>query len=450
MNGLKISDENKLFLKTLLALAPPIVLQEIMSASVNIMDAVMIGTRMGIHEITAVGLANQIFFIFAVIVFSLNGGVSVFVGQFYGKNDHESIHKTMGIAFIFNTSLAALFFCLAFFIPEILLNIYSNDPIVIALGAGYLRIIAVSYFFTAIALTRNSSMRAIGQTRIPMISTSITLICNFTFNYISIFVLELGIGGIAAGTVVARFLELIIQQIFIKKYKLPVQANSIKDYFSFDKTFVISFFRVSIFIVFSGIMWSVGTSTYNIAYGFISTEAQGAVQISSAMMQLFQVFGTSLGISTSIIISNTLGKGDIPLAIKYARKCIYSGIVISAIMGTFLIILSPIIIGFYNVDEQVEMYVTRILYVVSVGMMLRVVNFVSLTGILRSGGDTKFVFFVGLIGVWVIAVPLAFIGAIYLNLPVYFVVLLVHAEELFKVCAALLRVRSNKWAKTIV
>ena len=449
MKGLTISDENRLFFKTLLHLAPPVVLQELMAASVNIIDAVMIGQSMGIHEITAVGLSNQIFFIFAVIVFATNGGLSVFVGQFWGKNDKESIHKIMGIAFIFNMLVATLFFSLAVFIPETLISIYSSDPIVIELGASYLRVVAFSYFFVSISFTRNSSMRAIGQTRIPMVSTSITLFCNFIFNYLSIFVFGFGIVGIAAGTVIARFLEICIQQFFIHRYDLPIQS-SLKNYFSFDKTFVISFFRVAIFIMFSGVIWSVGTSTYNVAYGRIGTEAQGAVQISSAMMQLFQVFGTSMGVVTSIIMSNTLGKGDIPLAIRYARKCIYSGIVISSVMAVLLILLSPIIIGFYNVDAQVEQYVSRILYVISIGMILRIINFTALVGILRSGGDTKFTFFVDLIAVWVIGVPLAFIGAVYLNLPVYFVVLLVHMEEVFKACAALLRVRSNKWAKTIV
>lgn len=446
---MKTSTDTKAFLKTLFYLAPPVIFQEVLGAFVNIIDTIMIGRRMGIHEVTAVGLANQIFFLFILMIFGIISGSSVFIGQFWGKGDKKGVHKIMGIGFTLNTLVASLYFCLAFFIPEVLMSVYSSDPIVIELGAEYLRVISFSYLLIAITFTRNSAMRSIGQTRIPMVTTCIALVCNFILNYIFIFILETGLGGVALGTLISRGIELIVQQILIKKYNIPIDTK-IKNYFDFNVTFVKKFFKVSIFIILNEIIWSFGVTTYNIAYGHAGTEAQGAVQISNAMMQIFQVFGNSIAITSSIIISNTLGKGEVNLAIKYSRKCIYSALLISSVMAALLLIFAPIIVGFYNVEPEVEGLITKILYVSAIGMILKSVNFTSLIGVLRSGGDTKFCFYLEVMAVWLIGVPLAFIGAIYLDLPIYIIVLLIHIEELVKFFIALKRVYNNKWANTIV
>lgn len=446
---MKISNENKVFLKRLLFLAPPVILQEVLGALVNIIDTIMIGRSMGIYEVTSVGLANQVFFLFTLVLFGIISGASVFIGQFWGKGDNESIHKVMGIGFLFNLSIATLFFSLAFFIPETLMSVYTEDPIVISLGAEYLRVISFSYFFVAITFTRNSAIRSIGKTHIPMITTFIALSCNFILNYIFIFKLQTGLSGIAFGTLIARGIELGAQQIFIYKLNLPIKAT-LKQYFSFNLGFVKSFLSISIFIILNEVLWAFGVSSYNIAYGRVGTEAQGAVQISASMMQLFQVFGNSIAITTAIIISNTLGKGDIPLAIKYSRKCIGSAVGISSLMATLLIVFAPLIVSFYNVEPQVEYYISRIIYISAIGMILRSVNFTTLVGILRSGGDTKFCFYLEVLSVWLIGVPLAFLGALYFNMPIYMIVLLVHTEELFKFLMSIKRVFGNKWAKTIV
>ncbi|MCL1936030.1 MAG: MATE family efflux transporter [Defluviitaleaceae bacterium] len=444
-----ISSESKIFYKKLFSLATPVITSELLAALVNILDTIMITRGMSIYHVNGAALANRIFFIYVVIFWGAVSACGVFIGQYYGKGDTKNIQKTVGLGLTFSIFTAIAFFIPSFFFPRQMIRIFSLDEPTIELGAMFLRTLSFSYFFVAITFTRNGCMRNTGQTKLPMVTTSVALILNFIFNYIFIFLFNAPLSVVAFGTVIARFVEMCLQHYFIKKYNVPVDGT-IKKYLSYDRKFVKEVFKVGIFIILSTSIWSIGTGIYDIAYGRIGPYAQGAVKISTSLMQLFQVFGISLGVATQIIMTNTLGSGDRELSIRYARKCLKSAVSISSVMAILLIIFAPYIVGIFNADENVTHYVLVLTYIYSGGLILRTGNFVALNGILRSGGDTKFHFYLDLVAVWFIGIPLAFLGAVYFELPIYLVVLIVHSDEMFKFIIGFIRVSSNKWANKIV
>lgn len=444
-----ISSESKAFFKRMKRLSPPIILQEILNALVNIIGIIMVGRAMEINEITAVGIANQIFLSYTLVMVGIVGGCSVFIGQYYGKGDSESIYKVLGIGFTFTMLITFAFFVVAFFYPKILISAYTRNTEVIILGASYIRVVVFSYFLFAFVFLRNVAMRNMGYIHFPMITTGITLCISFIFHYIFIFLLQAPLHIVALAPIIARIFEILVQEFCIRRYNIPIRAP-IKKYFCFDWQYIKNFFKVSIYIVLNMITRAIAVSGYMIAYGFMGIQAQAAVQISNAMLQLLQISASSIGISTGIIMSNTLGAGKIKLAIKYSRICIMFGIVVSMILGVLFIIFAPFFVAFYRVDPQVEHYIIRIIYIASFGMILRTINFINIGGILRGGGDTKFCFILVLISVVFIGLPLSFAGAIWWQLPVYWVVGLVYVEEAFKAVLGLKRVFTNKWANRLV
>ena len=441
--------ENKAFYKRFLTLAFPVVMAELLSALVNIMDTVMITRGMGIYEVTGAALANQFFFIYVVVFWGAAASCGVFIGQYHGKGDTKNIQKTVGLGLTCSLAIMVFFFVPALFFPQAVIRIYSPDPQVIYLGAQFLRTLAWCFPFVAVTFTRNVCMRNTGQTKIPMVTTSTALILNFLGNLILIFGFNAPLSVVAMGTVFARIVELCLQEYLIRKYKVPV-VGTLKQYLTYDRAFVREVFKVGIFIIMATSTWSIGTSVYNIAYGLIGPQAQGAVKISTSLMQLFQVFGTSLGIATQIMMTNALGSGDKQKAVTYAKKCFNTAVGVSLVMGVLLVIFAPWIVGVFGAEGEVRHYVMMLTYLYSVGLVLRTGNFIQYNGILRSGGDTKFHFFADLVAVWCIGIPMAFIGAVWLQWPVYGVVLLVHADEIYKFFLGMWRVKSHKWVKKLV
>ncbi len=444
MNSLR----DKTFLKLAANLAIPIILQDILNSSVNMVDTFMIG-KLGESEVAAVGLANQVFFIYQLILFGITSGSAIFMGQYWGKRDTNSIHKVMGISVSLSLFFAALFSIAAFFAPEKIMELYSQDNTVISLGSQYLGIIIISYFFSAIILSVNAALRATETTKLPMCTTFISLFSNIIFNYIFIFKLGLGVRGAAIATVIARSIELVCQLFLIYRLKTAVAAK-LSNYLKADKEFLKIFFKMTIPVILNEFMWSLGTSIYNMAYKYSGTEAQAAVQISSTIQNLFVVMGTGMGFACSIMVSNALGAGDIKKAISYSRKCLKLSVLLSSFMGLLLFFSADFILMFFDVSETVKEYAYYLFIVTAVGIIIKTYNYTTIIGILRSGGDTRFCLLIDAAGVWLIGIPLAFIGSKFLNLPIYITVALVYAEEVMKLFTTTARVLKNKWAKTII
>ncbi len=446
----KISDENRAFLIKVLLIAVPIICQDLINSLINIADTVMIGS-LGATSITAVSLGNQIFFLFILIVFGINGGAAVFIGQYWGAKEVKSIHKTMGIAMVSAFCVSLLFMLAAQIIPDKLLYIYIRDKEVIKVGVEYLRIVSLTYPFYAISVSLNVANRSTGNTKVPMFTTIITLLTNITLNYVFINIFGLGVKGAAYGTLVARSLEICVQLILIKKLRLPI-LGQIKNYFTADKEYLKMYYKRALPILFNDIVWSVGVSMYTVAYGFVtvSESPQASIQIVNTIKQLFMVVGMGIGSSSGIIIGNLLGANEIEKAKRYSVKFRKTVLVVSICMSVLLYFISPQVLKFFNISETVQRDTMIMLRIMSFTILLQLTNFLNFNGILKPGGDTIFCLRASLIGVWCFGVPMAFLGAVVLDLPIYMVFVMASSEELVKLIISIIRVGSYKWANRII
>ena len=449
-----MSEENKIFFKKVLKVGPPLMVQELLNGMVNLITTFMILNIMGINEIAAIGISNQIFFAFTLTVAGIVHGCSVFIGQYHGKSketggENENIYKVLGLGFTLITSLFVLILFTAIFIPHIIFSIFTPYEEIINLGVSYFRFSIISYFLFSVVFLRNGALRMVGFAKIPMFTTTVSLIVSFALNYFFIFVLAAPIYILALAPVFARLFELLAQQFFIRKYKIPLKAK-ISEYFSFDVKFAKMYFKVGAFIIATMFFRAFAQSGYLAAYGQTGAYQFGALQIANPMLQMFQIFGSAIGVSAGVIISNTLGEGKRELAIKYSRKCLIFGVCFSLFMASLLILTAPFILSSLGVEPNIAHYAYRILIVTGLGMSLRTINFTNIGGILRGGGDTKFGFYVVVAGVMLLGLPLSLLGANVWGLPIYFVVALVYTEELLKAIVGTKRVLTNKWANRLV
>ena len=440
--------KDRIFLRNLGWLAIPIIINEMLNSLINMMDTFMTG-KLGAASVTAIGLGNQGFFLFSLIIFGICSGASIFMGQYWGNNDIKSVHKVMGIAYLMVILDSAIFFVGALFFPEIIMGIYSKDPEVIRLGAGYLRVVGFSYVLTGLIVVNNAALKATRCAMQPMITTFISLIVNIICNSIFIFVMKMGVVGAAFGTLCARTIELITQIVIIKARNNAVLTD-FGDYFKLDKAFLKNYFIITTPVLLNEFMWALGTTVYNIAYKYAGTISQAAVQVANVVQNLFVVFGMGVGASCGILISNALGARDKDKAIDYAKKCTYLAILCSVFLGAVLFTISPFVVNLFDIENEGKHYAELMLWVVSIGMLFKTINYINIVGILRNGGDTIFCFICDTASVWLVGVPMAFLGAKYLGLPIYVVYAMVYSEEVFKTIVSQTRVIRKTWLKTVI
>jgi Na+-driven multidrug efflux pump len=192
-------------------------------------------------------------------------------------------------------------------------------------------------------------------------------------------------------------------------------------------------------------LWSLGITVYNLAYAHIGTESIAAVNIASTVENLAFVLFIGISDATAILIGNKIGSGNGEIAYRYARRSLALATLAALMVGGLILSLRGAWLSLYAVSPQSLAYASRILIVLGLSLWIRVSNLTLVVGVLRSGGDTRFGLFVDTGTIWMVGVPLALLGAFVLRLPVYWVYLMVMAEEAVKYGVLLVRFLSRRW-----
>ncbi|MBU5590457.1 MATE family efflux transporter [Clostridium sp. MSJ-4] len=444
--------KDKKFYKMLVTLALPIIMQNLVSSSLNMVDTLMIGS-LGESSIAAVGLANQVFFLFTLIMFGINSGSGIFIAQYYGKKDKENIHRVIGIGLMCVIIIGSIFTVAAVAFPSDILRIFTKDSVVINSGRGYLRIVGLSYIINAITLCYAFALRCTRQPKIPMFISIIALVSNTILNIIFIYgklgVPAMGVNGAAIATLISRIIEFILMIAIVYRGK-NIVAGKIKNMLDLSKGFMVNFFKVTLPVIFNETFWALGMTMYSMAYARISTEAVASVQIATTVQNIFMVINMGIANAAAVMIGNKIGEREEEEAIRYSKLFSVLSPTVGIVMGTLLIVLAPLILKLFNVSPTTYSDSIKVLRVIGLILPIKFFNSLLVVGILRAGGDTKFSLFLETGSVWLIGVPLSFIGALVLHLPVYGVVALIFIEEIVKSSIGLPRVLSKKWVKNVV
>lgn len=440
-----------IFYTTLLKLAIPIVIQNLITSSVNMIDTVMIG-KIGEVEIAAVGIANQYFFLFNLLITGLTSGAGIFISQYWGQKDESNIRKTLGISFISSVVFSIIFTIGALLVPEAIIRLFNKDPYVIGLGVQYLKIICISYIFTAISLVYGVSSRCIEDTLAPMLVSFLALITNAVLNYILIFghlgFPAMGVRGAALATLIARIVEALVLVVYIygKKGVLAARWHEMVD---LTRTFIERSARTIIPVVINDMFWALAMIIYAIAYGHLGTQAMAAVQITTTVLNVFMVFTFGVAHSAAVMIGHQVGAGNIEESQLYSRRFLKLSVIIGILIGGILALGAPFILSFFNVSKEVYNSALVILYIISATMFIKLIGVTIIIGILRGGGDTGYALKVETLTMWGVGVPLAFLGSFVFKFPVELVFLMVSLEEVTKVAISIRRLRNSDWIRQI-
>ncbi|MFZ5909553.1 MAG: MATE family efflux transporter [Chloroflexota bacterium] len=443
---------DKTFMRAMLGLAIPVAFQQLITASMNMLDVLMVG-QLGEASIAALGLANQIFFLLILFLFGVTSGMAIFTAQFWGKNDVESIHTVMGICLTVAVSVGLLFSLAAILIPETLMRFYTEDPQVVALGASYLRIVGFSYAFMGITTSYMAVLRSITWVKLTVIVSVTAILVKTGLAYLLIFGVgglpALGVRGAAIATTTAWVFESILIVTLSYVLKSPLAANPLT-FFRLDRPFLANVLKTAMPAAANEVFWSVGITIYNAVYARIGTDAIAAININAAIEELAFVAYIGLGNACAVMVGNKIGAGEKDAAFEYGRRFTLLTIGIAVLIGLVIFSARDPVIGLYEISEEAANYVRILMAIFAATTWLRAFNFILFIGALRAGGDTRFAMFMELFSIWAIGVPAALIGGFVLRLPVYGVYLMVLLEEAVKAVVMFRRYISRRWIHDLV
>lgn len=451
---------DRAFYRMAMTVAMPIMLQNLITNVVNMLDNLMVGS-LGTEQMSGVSIVNQLVFVFSLCIFGGLSGVGIFTSQFYGKKDNEGIRYTLRMKLIIAVAISIIALILFinfsdFFISLFLHEVDDSGDVLLTLSFAkeYLAIILVGLLPFALSQVLGGTLRETGNTFVPMVSVVTAVIVNGVFNYLLIFgkagFPELGVKGAAIATVMSRFAELLILVVYVIARRNELEyINGAFRSLKIPGKLLASFASKGIPLMINELLWSGGITALSIAYSLHGISVVAANSIASSVINLFNIAFLSMGMSIGIIAGKSLGAGRHEEAVDVVRKMIALSVAMSIIIGFVVYFTAGGITNFYNTDEASK---TLALYFIQVCAFVMPLNAIANASYftLRSGGKTLITFLFDSGVLWVISVPLAFLLHYAAGLHIKVIFPVVQFTEIIKVIIGISLIRKRVWVKTIV
>lgn len=449
---MKLFVKDKEFYKTLLVIAVPIALQNLVTVMVSMMDTLMIG-QLGEVQLSATSIANQLWFMLMICCFGIAGGANVLLAQYWGKGNLPVMRRIQAITFKVTFAVSLLFVLISQLFPRQFMGIFTPDPETIALGASYLRIVGWSYPLYALANAAIMMLRSVGTVNISVVVYLVSLIVNTSVNYVLIFghfgAPRMEIRGAAVGTALSRCFEFGITIIFLLSKEKKIRF-SLKDLLPNNRDLYRKYIAQSVPVIGNEAMWGIGASMVAVVIGRMGTNFVAANSIYTVLNQLVTVLIFGVGNAALTIVGNTIGTGNYELAKQRAFTLYILGAGIGILAGGLTLGLGPVLIRFYqNLTPETVEILEKIILVGAVIVFFQALAVVGMVGVLRAGGDSRFVFICEASFLWGVAVPLGFLTGLVLGWPAPAVFFILKSDEVLKTMVSTVRILRFRWLRDI-
>ena len=435
------------FFKTVCALAIPVALQSMLQSSFSMVDQIMIG-QLGEINVAAVGLAGKFASIYSVVISAIGAVAGIMIAQYLGQKNRSEVRRSFFTNLLLGAGIAGMFMVICTLFPNQIMGAYTKDVQTRQVAAEYLMLVSGTFVPMTGATLLSTLFRCLEKPRLPLYASILSALLNTGLNYILIFgklgISPMGVRGAAFATVISQCAN------FLLMFLMLSQNGSLLKFNEGEPTVTLrmnwkQYWSMLLPLLVCEVVWSLGENVYAAIYGHMSTDASAAMTLTNPIQGL--VIGALCGLSqaASVIIGKHLGSGENEKAYWSAKKLLVYGAIGSVFLSIIVIFTSKAYVGIYQVDNVVKAMTVQILFAYAVVVPFKVLNMILGGGIIRSGGRTKYVMFIDMVGTWCFGVPLGLLSAFVWKLSIPYVYFLLSLEECIRFGISLIVFHRRKW-----
>lgn len=444
-------EQRKQLYKAFFPLYIALVLQNIITISVNLADNIMLGSYSE-QALSGVAAVNQVQFVYQQILMAFGDGLVIFSSQYWGKKELGPMKKISASAMRFGLGLAAALFVIISFFPSQVVGLFTYDQAIIAEGVKYLHIIRFTYPFFAITIILLATLRSVEVVKIAFYLSIMTFIVNCGINYVLIYghfgAPQMGTSGAAVGTLTARILEVVVLVCYIvfREKRLKLQ---LKDFMQVDGKLTKAYLKVTAPMLVVQGLWGMNTALQTVVLGHMTSAAIAANSVASTLFLVVKSTGVGAASATSVIVGKTIGMGNMKLLKRYAIELQKLFVVIGVSFGLVLYAIRIPILNLYQLSPDTRVMAENFLIILSIVYVGTAYQMPVNNGIIRGGGTTEYVLKLDLISIWGIVLPLSFVMAFVVKASPVVVLCCLNADQIFKCIPSFIKVNYGKWAKKL-
>ncbi len=443
--------KDKDFYRRAIKLSGYIALQNVIVCMVGLVDNIMIGAYSQ-DALSGIALANQIQFLLQMVVNGAGEGMAVLAAQYWGARKVEPIRRVLAIALDFALLIALGFLLAAQLMPEKLLGIMTADAAAIAEGAKYMRIVSFSYLFFAAGMVLNSAQRSIENVRVGIVSSITGVVVNVVLNYTLIFghfgMPRLGAAGAAIATLTARVAEFGVTAVYTYAIDKKLAAK-LRHFFRPDRLMIKDYIRVAIPVVLSGANWGIAMTIQTSILGHMGSAAIAANSIANSLFQVVSVMCYGLASAAGVLIGKAVGSGDLDKLKGYVNSLQLMFLSVGVVSSLVLFCCRGLVLSAYSVTPEALDMARSFMNVLCITIIGTAYQAACLTGIVRGGGNTSFVFRNDLIFQWLIVLPISALAAYVWKMSPVWVFFFLKSDQLTKCLVAVWQVNSYRWVRKV-
>jgi len=453
----KLFQREKGFYRKLLALALPILLQNLITNSLGLVDTFMVGT-MGQGPLAGVTLANIPVFVVQLMMFGIQSGSSVLISQYRGKGDLKAINRVMGIGMYAAGFVGLVFALIMGLLPNQFMSLFGSDAQVIATAARYARIVGWSYFFDSFVQVYIGVHRAMSNPKRGLYILGVSMASNTFLNWVFIFgnlgAPRLEVEGAALATLLARVLSCTIAVVWAvrdKDFRLD-PALLFRPGGGMTRRFI----RFATPVMCNETFWGLGASLFPTIMGHMdgSEEILAAYAIAGNITNLCTVGVFAIAGTAAILVGQEIGSGNADKVYSLGGLLdalaflfgVAAGALFLALLRFFVV---PVLYPLFKLTPSAGSICTMMLTLVFLFLPLRSFDTTNIVGVLRGGGDVRTATVIDLIPLWCAAIPLAALAGLVFKAGIFWVYIAMMSENVIKSVVGFLRYRTGKWIRDV-
>ena len=390
--------------------------------------------------------------LFQIFCMGIGMGASVLTARFWGMNDLPALRKAVTIMLRFCAAFSAVFMLVTAAAPQWIMLLYTKDAELIAYGDIYLRYMVPTYLCMSLSLTCTIVLRSVGEARLPLVASILAFFVNVFCNWVFIFGMlgapRMEIAGAALGTLIARIFELLFicgYFFFLDKriaYRFSHLRMKCRDLMG-------EYFRISIPVLISDSLLALGNNAVAMVMGHIGKAFVAANSVTTVVQQLSSVLTQGVANASGILTGHTMGRGEYEKAQKQGYTFLGLGFVIGLFAAGVILMLKDVVINYYQVSQEAREIAQELMLAISFIIVFQAMNSILTKGVLRAGGDTKFLMAGDILFLWVASIPLGALAGLVLNWPPFWIYTLLKIDQIIKCVWCYFRLRNRKWMKKI-
>lgn len=449
---MKINGKKRSLLLATLAIALPVAGQRLIDIAVNMADTIMLG-RYGDVALSASSLANQFYNIYVFLCMGISGGAAVLASQYWGVGDKAGYRNVITLTLRICSISAVLFMAFTAFFPETIMRMYSNDAAVIEAGVKYLRITVWIYLMHGITTCMAMLLRSANLAWLPFLMSCVSLVTNVFCNWVLIFgklgFPEMRIEGAALGTLIARLIEfaVIAWYVLCKDRTIGYRLKDLRKKIPSELSH--TYAKTGMPVIISDMLYAFGNSTVAMVVGKIGVEMSAANSICTMVTQVATAVLSGIGMAGSVVVGQSIGRGDKKEAQRMGLVYLALAVGIGLLGVGVVLVLAPSIISMYHVSDLTREYAHQLMYSFALVVVFQSISSVLAKGVLRGGGDTRFLMVADVIFLWVASIPLGYLAGFVWHMSPFWIQLFLKVDLILKSFLCIGRLLGGKWIKKL-